>query len=141
MFSGWFLRIRLHDPAGVAIRAAWLHDSGAFPGITEQKARFPRCNLLFLMALCAFFGGSWWWLVPYFSIQKGGAGGAGRMGSPWLVAWASSSDIPGMAGQSGRLVSGIERGASGNMKNSLHPLVNERKIIFTCYPAPWLSSA
>jgi len=123
------------------IWAAWLHNSGAFPGITEQKARFPRCNLLFLMALCAFFGGSWWWLVPYFSIQKGGAGGAGRMGSPWLVAWASSSDISGMAGQSGRLVSGIERGAFGNMKNSLHPLVNERKIIFTCYSAPWLSSA
>ena len=44
------------------------------------------------------------------------------MGSPWLVAWARSSDIPGMAGQSGRLVSGIERGASGNMKIVCIPL-------------------
>ena len=84
---------------------------------------------VFLGAIYCFL-----WLYVRFSVVPGGgwfhisaskrawAGGAGRMGSPWLVAWARSSDIPGMAGQSGRLVSGIERGASGNMKIVCIPL-------------------
>jgi hypothetical protein len=33
------------------------------------------------------------------------------------------------------------RTTTGQHENSLHPSMNERKIIFTWHPGPWLSPA
>ena len=145
IFFGWFPRIheRRRRGFGCMIRQAW--QSGRLgcmiPGLSLALLNKRR---VFLGAIYCFL-----WLYVRFSVVPGGGwfhiSASKRAGQAVPVAWVPRGwrhgpavpIFPAWRGNLGNLFRHRARGIRQH-ENSLHPIMNERKIISSRRPAPWL---